>query len=245
MPQPTPPDGPLLFNRVSVSRTSHAIVEQIQELIKSGTLTAGDRLPNERALCEQFGVSRVTVREALRILEANGLVEVRVGSHGGSFLTTPSPEIVGDNLAHLLSLSDISGSAATEARQIYETAMLPLVIERATTEDIAELHSLVAQASESLTAGEYSPEMSAEFHMRLAACTHNSAITALMKSFYGPILTSLSTAKAAAPVMGERGIEEHRVIVDAIDARDLDRATRILQEHLDRTAARIARLEEE
>ncbi|MGH2217872.1 FadR/GntR family transcriptional regulator, partial [Enterococcus faecalis] len=67
-----------LLSRVSVGGISEVIVDQIRVLIRQGQLTAGDRLPSERELCERFGDSRVTVREALRVLEANGLVEIRV-----------------------------------------------------------------------------------------------------------------------------------------------------------------------
>ena len=78
-----------LFNRINPGRIS-GIVDQIRLLMRQGQLQPGDRLPAERELCEHFGVSRVTVREALRVLEANGLVEIRVGARGGAFVRSPS-----------------------------------------------------------------------------------------------------------------------------------------------------------
>jgi len=233
-----------IFNPVSIDRASHVIVDQIKQLIRDGSLQPGDRLPNERDLCQQLGVSRVTVREALRVLEANGLIQVRLGAQGGSFLTTPSPEMVGDNLAHLMSLSPITASAAIEARQIFELGILPLVIERATDDDLAELRALVDEARAAREADDYSAKMSAAFHIRLAACTHNPALEALMQSFHGPLLTSLLEAKNAAPSMGTVGVQEHESIVDAIAERDLARAQEILSVHLERTARRIAHTEE-
>jgi GntR family transcriptional repressor for pyruvate dehydrogenase complex len=227
------------FTRVNVDRASHVIVDQIKRLIQDGSLQPGDRLPNERSLCQQLGVSRVTVREALRVLEATGLIQVRLGAHGGSFLTSPSAELVGANLAQLLSLSPITASAVTEARQVFEVGILPLVIERATPEDIADLRALVATATAARDAGLYETDMSAAFHVRLAVCTHNPALEALMESFHGPLLSSLREAQSAAPHMGIRGVEEHGEIVDAIEARRLDLAQRILTEHLERTAQRV------
>ena len=227
------------FTRVNIDRASHVIVNQIKQLIRDGSLLPGDRLPNERELCQQLGVSRVTVREALRTLEATGLIQVRLGAHGGSFLTSPSVQLVGANLAQLLSLSPITASAVTEARQIFEVGILPLVIERATPEDIADLRTLVAAATTAKENGVYETDLSAAFHVRLAACTHNPALEALMESFHGPLLSSLREALSAAPNMGFRGVEEHGEIVDAIEARRLDLAQRTLTEHLERTAQRV------
>lgn len=227
------------FTRVNVDRASHVIVDQIKGLIRDGSLQPGDRLPTERDLCQRLGVSRVTVREALRVLEATGLIQVRLGAHGGSFLTSPSAEVVGANLAQLLSLSPLTASAVTEARQVFEVGILPLVIDRATPEDIADLRALVETAIVAKENGVYKTDMSAAFHVRLAACTHNPALEALMESFHGPLLSSLREAHSAAPNMGFRGVEEHGEIVDAIEARQLDRARRILLEHLERTAERV------
>ncbi|GAA3327995.1 FadR/GntR family transcriptional regulator [Paeniglutamicibacter sulfureus] len=234
---PLSPPPTQLFSQVNVDRAYHVIVEQIKQLIRDGNLKPGDRLPNEREFCQQLGVSRVTVREALRVLEATGLIQVNLGARGGSFLTSPSPELVGENLAHLLTLSPITASATTEARQIFELGILPLVLERATAEDIAALHDLVAEAKAD---GASSTDMSAAFHVRLAACTHNPAIEALMHSFHGPLISSLRVAKTIAPHMGLKGVEEHGHLVEAIEDGDLDRARAILAQHLERTARRLA-----
>src|SRR4051794_17874559 len=96
---------PDLFSPINVGRISAVIIDQIRQLIHSGQLATGARLPSERDLCVQFGVSRVTVREALRVLEANGLVEIRVGARGGAFVTAPTSDRVGAGLTDLLALS--------------------------------------------------------------------------------------------------------------------------------------------
>jgi DNA-binding FadR family transcriptional regulator len=85
--------------------------------------------------------------------------------------------------------------------------------------------------------------MSAAFHVRVAACTHNTAIEMLVQSFHGPLLMSLREAQVVAPLMGNRGTLEHRDFVDAVAARDVERAEEIMQAHLDRTARRIARVQ--
>jgi DNA-binding FadR family transcriptional regulator len=148
-----------LFNRVSVGRISQVIVEQVRRLVREGRLKPGDRLPSERDLCERFGVSRVTVREALRVLEAGGLIEIRVGAHGGAFITTPSRERLGDGFADLLTLAPLTAVHVTEARQVFELGMLPMAVERATDDDIASLFAIFDEGYAALRAGDYSMAM--------------------------------------------------------------------------------------
>lgn len=232
-------DEPDMFRRVSVDRVSQVIVDQIKLLMRDGRLKPGDRLPSERDLCERFGVSRVTVREALRVLEASGLVEIRVGAHGGAFVTTPSRERLGKGLADLLALSSLTAANATEARIIVELGILPLVVERATDSDIAELFAMVDDGRRALDEERYTMEMSAAFHVRVAKCTHNPAIEMLVESFHGPLLMSLQEAKVAEPLMGHRGTAEHRDLAKAIQRRDLEAAMKVMGTHLNRTAKRV------
>jgi GntR family transcriptional regulator, transcriptional repressor for pyruvate dehydrogenase complex len=227
-----------MFSRVNVDRVSQVIVDQIKVLIRDGKLTPGDRLPSERELCQRFGVSRVTVREALRVLEASGLLAIRVGAHGGAFLTTPSAERLGEGLADLISLSRMTAANVTEARFIVELGVLPLAVERATDEDVEALFAMVADAELALEGGTYNIEMSAAFHVRLAECTHNPAIEMLMQSFHGPMRMSIEESHQAAP-MGRQGVEEHRRLAEAVKKRDLEAARAIMGTHLDRTAQRV------
>src|SRR6185312_11644165 len=160
------------FTPVSTGRISAEIVDQIKSAIRDGRLGPGDQLPAERELTKQLGVSRVSVRDALRMLEAHGLIEVRVGARGGAFVTTPAPSLVSEGFADMLRMSDVSPADVTEMRLVFELALLPLAVERATEDDLAEL-AAICDASE---AAGYDVARSAEFHTRLAACTHNDAL---------------------------------------------------------------------
>jgi GntR family transcriptional regulator, transcriptional repressor for pyruvate dehydrogenase complex len=223
-----------------VGRISEVIVDQIRLLIRSGQLTAGDRLPSERELCERFGVSRVTVREALRVLEANGLVDIRVGARGGAFVTAPSSRMVGEGIADLLSLSSLSALEVTEARMIFELGLVPLACERATEEDIAALYEICDRSSAALESDDYPLTLSAEWHSRFAFCTHNRAIALLAESLHDPMIRSLQEARSTVPAHGRLGVEEHRALVDAVAERDVERATELMRVHLTRTASRVS-----
>lgn len=230
-----------LYSVVTSNRMSEAIVEQIRGLIRSEQLRPGDRLPSERDLGERMGVSRVTVREAMRVLEAGGLIEIRVGARGGAVVTTPDSSKIGSGLADLISLSPLTAGEVTEARQVVELGIIPMVVERATDEDIEQLREMVAQHQAALKEGTYGMPMSAAFHVRVAACTHNSAIEMLVHSFHGPLLMSLREAQVVAPLMGVKGVSEHKEFVEAVARRDVARAEEIMSVHLDRTAKRVAR----
>jgi GntR family transcriptional repressor for pyruvate dehydrogenase complex len=231
-----------LYKVVSSNRMSEAIVEQIRGLIRSEQLRPGDRLPSERDLGERMGVSRVTIREAMRVLEAGGLIEIKVGARGGAIVTTPTSSKIGSGLADLISLSPLTAGEVTEARQVFELGIIPLVIDRATNDDIAELRAMVAEHQIALKNGEYGMPMSAAFHRRVAACTHNAAIEMLVDSFHGPLLMSLREAQVAAPLMGHRGSGEHRDFVEAVARRDGAKAEEIMRVHLERTARRVGRV---
>lgn len=232
------PDGHL-FTAVSLGRASQAIVEQVRALLRDGRLAPGDRLPSERELCRRFGVSRVTVREALRILETAGLITVKVGARGGAFVTSPTSDQVGAGLADLLTLSPMTAVEVTEARLVFEIGIVPLVVERATAADIAALRELTGEHAARFAAGEYTMEMSANFHVAVAGCTHNNAVAMLVHSFHGPLLMSLREAKTVAPEMGGTGVPEHAAFVDAIAARDVSAARSVMHTHLLRTAGRV------
>jgi DNA-binding FadR family transcriptional regulator len=229
-----------MFSRVNAGRISGLIVDQIRLLIRDGHLTAGDRLPSERELGERFGVSRVTVREALRGLEANGLVTIKVGAHGGAFVTAPTSARVGEGISDLLTLSVVTPAEVTEARQVLELGIVPLVCERADEQDIADLLEICDRADAALhSAQTYPVSLSAEFHTRMARATHNPAIEMFAQSFHGPMLTSLLRAQEEDPQVGVVGTAEHREFVMAVQARDAAAAQEIMRRHLARTADRL------
>jgi len=182
----------------------------------------------------------VTEREALRMLESAGLVEIRVGARGGAFVTAPSSNRVGEGLADLLTLSVISAADVTEVRMILEVGIVPLVVERATQDDLDEMDRICALAEKALRDGDYTMDMSLEFHTAVAQATHNPALEMLVESFRGPILMSLKEAREAAPEMGGLGTKEHERFTEAVRGRDADAAARIMREHLARTAGRVA-----
>src|SRR3954462_12373512 len=108
-----------LFSPVVTGRVSAEIVGRIKAAIRNGDLTPGDQLPAERELTKQLGVSRVSVRDALRMLEAHGLIEVKVGARGGAFVRAPAPALVSEGFADMLRMADVSPADVTEMRLVF------------------------------------------------------------------------------------------------------------------------------
>src|SRR5581483_10235438 len=156
-----------LFTPVSTGRISSDIVGQVKDAIRKGRLAPGDQLPPERDLTRQLGVSRVSVRDALRMLEAHGLIEVRVGARGGAFVTAPAPSLVGESFADMLRLGAATPAEVTEMRLVFELGLLPLACERADDDDFAALEEICDRAETGLAAGSYDVRLAAAFHRRL------------------------------------------------------------------------------
>jgi DNA-binding FadR family transcriptional regulator len=226
-----------VFTPVSTGRISNEIVDQVKGMIRDGRLAPGDQLPPERDLVAQLGVSRVTIRDALRTLEAHGLIEVRVGARGGAFVTVPAPHRVGEGIGDMLMLASVTPAEVTEARRVFELAAVDLACERATEDDFAALEAICDRAE---TSGAYDPALSAEFHARLATATHNAAFALIAHTLQGGVHASLRRAKEVDPTAGSAGVAEHRALVAALRARDAPAARRIMSEHLARTAKRVA-----
>jgi len=217
---------------LTTGRMSSRIVTRIQAAIDEGELTDGDRLPTERDLAEEFAVSRVTVRDALRVLEALGLIDVRVGASGGSFIRIPDTDIVGQGLHNLLSMSAVPSRDKGEARLAVEISTISLAIARGDDADVRALEELCDVHEERVAAGEFGGDFSARFHVRLAQASRNRALTLMTESFRGPLSMSSIREEDNTFDTERRTIAEHRAIADAVGRRDVRAAQRSMASHL-------------
>jgi GntR family transcriptional repressor for pyruvate dehydrogenase complex len=229
----------LAFTPVSTNRVSEEVVRQVKAAIREGRLAPGDQLPAERDLTKQLGVSRVSVRDALRMLEAQGLIEVRVGARGGAFVTTPAPTLVGEGIGDMLLFAEVTPTDLTEMRMILELGVVELACARATEDDLQALEGICDRADALAAAGQYDPALSAEFHAQLARSSHNPALALVAESLQGPLAGSLREARRVDPQAGRAGPLEHRALVEALRTRDAAVALRIMTEHIGRTAKRV------
>src|SRR3954463_691757 len=220
-----------LFAPITVARASSAIADQIRAAIVGGKLTAGERLSPERELAEQFGVSRVTVRDALRSLEAMGLIEVRVGARGGAFVTAPTGARVAQAMSDMMLMAVISPEDIVESRLIVELGTVTLACARATDADLQALHDLAERGTAAMAAGTYTREISWEFHSLLAHAAHNGAVDGLTQSFRSTLSLHPVRAREGAKAHAST-VEEHGRILEALERREADAARHEMALHL-------------
>lgn len=173
---------PIGFQRVKSARVSDEIASQIREHIASGKLQIGSRLPSERALAEQFGASRNTLREALRSLEQAGLLKLQTGVHGGAVIQNGGSNAIGSNLMDMYHLGGIQPHHLTQARIMYESAIIRVACEKAKPEDIAALQENIDTAEQARKSGNFKDriELHLEFHRMLARIAGNPITMAVM-----------------------------------------------------------------
>jgi GntR family transcriptional repressor for pyruvate dehydrogenase complex len=211
------------------------VVTYIRELVERGELVPGDRLPPERELATQLGVSRTALREALHTLAAQGLVDLRHGR--GVFITGGSAQAAAQRLSQSLSADDHAGRLHDlfEIRRILEGSAAEWAAQRATDTQIQELRALLEKAAPFFDAGPIDAALAgafdAQFHALIAASTGNRTLMHLMAALVDE-LTAARSKSLAIPGRARRSFYQHIAVVDAIAARAPAAARACMLEHL-------------
>lgn len=191
MPHESPPPSaiessadatPPQFTRVRVDRAADHIARQIREEISRGRLRPGSKLPAERALAAELGVSRNTLREAVRSLEQAGLVHLRKGAYGGIFVREDNSGFLASGLLDLYRLGGITPRQLIKAHIWIVPVLVREACHRATREDVALLKQNIDAAEQAAQAGEFERKflLNHEFHRILARMTGNPVMAVLV-----------------------------------------------------------------
>jgi len=221
---------------VSTMRASEAIYEQIVQLITSGELRPGDRLPSERQMMDMMQRSRPTIREALRMLERNGLIQIVPGS-SGAVVVEPSTSSVEEPLETMLNMNHLSSQELLEYRELNETATVAWAAQRRTEKDLEAIRrQLTAFGS---AAGDFTDfsRYDIAFHQAIAEAGHNRVATMVDKVLHQLVLNILQQAyekkdPAQQQQMMEEIIASHQRIYDAIAAGDASQARQTMRDHM-------------
>lgn len=206
------------------------VAAQIQRLIGEGRLKPGDKLPPERELAEIFGVSRSSVRDAIRVLEMQGLVEPRPGD-GTLVRKVPIDRLVRP-FAHALSANKDLAADLFDMRKMLEPPLARAAAFRATDEDVRALEQIVARQAGRVAAGEIAIEDDNAFHYRIATAAKNQVVLRTMDILM-ELLSDTRVRSLQAPGRAEKSLEGHRRILDAIRRRDPEAAAVRMRRHIE------------
>lgn len=230
-----------MFTKIEDATMSARVAQQIQQLIVENQLRPGERLPSEKALCDELGVSRTVVREAIRGLVAKGLLDVSPG-RGGTTVRQPTPETTTESMLLYLTAGrgGLDFEKVLEVRRVLEPGIAALAAQRRTEADLCALERLLEPIDVRDEAGETAfRRQDQDFHEALARATHNDIFVLLMAAMSEWMLEL--RRKAAQVVRRAPHItKRHWAIYECIRARDAAGATDAMIAHLDE-AERIQR----
>lgn len=214
----------VLYNRIA---------DEIRDALLAGRLRPGDRLPAERELCRTLGVSRTSLREAMKILAGSGLVTTRHGR--GAFIADGDPRRLAEGLVGALLLDRAALGDLFEIRRTLETEAAGWAATRATATELAALTTLLAECAARAEAGALATDdymdYDQRFHALVAAASGNVLLTRIM----GQLIDVLRLSRGrslAVPGRAERSVREHLAILEALRSRDAAFARRRMLDHI-------------
>lgn len=227
------------FTPIRQARASGEIVSQIERAIFSAQLSPGDRLQSERELAEEFGVSRITVRDALRVLEARGLIRVKVGASGGAFVTESNVDNVAESISTLILLRRMTLSELAEARTVVEAATAELAAQRWGAEQLGRLEETVERGRKVVREGAPHTEASMDFHVALAEAARNELLSATVRAYRDLLMQTVHDMR---DVKSARTTQKaHEEIIEAVRRRDAEGSRRLMLAHLEDFEKRLRR----
>jgi GntR family transcriptional repressor for pyruvate dehydrogenase complex len=237
--QPVQMSGDLTARIMFAGRSSSLsaqIIADVREQLFGKKLKPGDFLGTEKDLAARFGVSRIVARDALRTLEALGIVEIRMGKGGGARIAHGNPRLFAEALAVQLDLTGVTAAEIMDAQRAIETLGAELAAENATPADVAKLRRLLREAEAAMGDLDLFTRLSRDFHLAVAEASHNRVLVVQLISLEHvswPRRNVTATRKLAAHI-----IEIHTKLADFIELRDAAAARALMDDHVKMIRAR-------
>jgi GntR family transcriptional regulator, transcriptional repressor for pyruvate dehydrogenase complex len=215
---------------------SSQIVADVRETLFAKRLKPGDFLGAEKDLAARFGVSRIVARDALRTLEALGIVEIRMGAGGGARIARGNPRLFAEALAVQLDLTGVSVREILDAQRAIECLAAELAAENATADDHATLRRLIAEAERLIGDRDAFTRSSLAFHLAVAEASHNRVLVVQLISLQH--VSWPSHNRTLTPEVARHILDAHRALADVIALRDPAQARRLMDDHVKMIRAR-------
>ncbi|QIN81498.1 FCD domain-containing protein [Rubrobacter tropicus] len=220
-------------DKIQRTRLRDRAAEELLDMVISGGLRPGERLPPERELCERLGVSRTVVREALNLVEARGLISIEHGR--GAVVSGGEPRAVRDTLGLLLRVQPKTLWELLEMRGILEVEVAGLAAGRAGPGDLEEMRVQVERMRGSIDAPEGYVDADVAFHALLARAARNGVLLTMLDPVVD-LLRASRRVSASRPGNARRALGEHERILAAVESGDADGARDEMRSHLANTA---------
>lgn len=221
--------GLVAFEKVGDDqRLFRKVAQQIEHTVLSGELRPGDMLPPERILQKQFGVSRTVIREALKALELQGLIEVQHGR--GAIVATPRASSVAASMVRYIRIQESPIWALNELRSILEIEIVALAAERRTEQDLGDLTELLDRMAQKVASPSEYAELDMAFHQALTSSAHNPLFPVVLEPFM-TLLRESRRLGATVPDAQRRSLEVHKKVLKAIELQDPEAARIAMDEH--------------
>ena len=228
---PSNPTPAVISELEPVRRTKvyEEVADRIRRLIAEGRLKAGDRLPPERELAERFGVSRTSVRDAIRALEMIGLLEPRQGD--GTVVLDLSADALAQPLASILVHNRTLLADLLDVRKMIEPPLAARAASLASPEEIATLRAILRRQTEKVARGEIPTAEDTEFHYALARAARNPIALKVLDVLMDLLLESRERS-LQVPGRLSKSMQGHRRIIDSISRKDATAAEAAMRQHL-------------
>lgn len=236
MTKPESAPEPML-GRISVQKSYEVLADQLRRTILDGAMVEGSRLPTERELVSQTGLSRGSVREALRKLEVEGLVKTRLGRLGGNIVSRPGNEAMAHFITQFVRGRRLSLRTLQETRETLEPSLAQLAAERRSDADITRLKALNAEMAHALGDRDQFAAINIEWHNAVASASRNDLLAAFLYSISYGVVVSTVIEEYDTPGLRDDVVKAHDRIIAAIEAGDGAAAFRRMQRHVQATRA--------
>ncbi len=230
------------FGKISKDALPKEITTRLLDMIREKALRPGDQLPPERELAAMMGVSRPSVREALRALALMNVLDIRQGS--GTYVSSLDTGLLIEHLDFVFSLDDSTYLELFEARKVLEAGIVALAAKKVTDKEINTLQEIVTRSTEDINDLEAFLLNDRELHEAITHVADNPILTRFMVSLSKLGLASRSRT-VRIPGVAEQTIEDHQCIVAALRDRDPEQAKTAMLEHLSNVERRLRKSLEE
>ncbi|TWG92056.1 DNA-binding FadR family transcriptional regulator [Mesorhizobium sp. J18] len=217
---------------IVVPKASDILASQLRQMIVQGDLRPGSLLPSERDLVAESGLSRTSVRDALRVLESEGFVTTKVGRSGGSVVTLPGRDVVARSVELFVRTHGIRLDSLLECRVAVEPTLARLAARHRTPQELENIVDLHEQFVASVGDVQRYKRINLEWHLAIARCSRNEPLIALMEAITMPIRDAMDYQHVTTPEMRDAAVKAHTVILKAIREQDEQGASRRMERHV-------------